>query len=175
MDINEVLKLMDYGFAVHPCAAGGKAPILYDWPNRRMTRWEARDLWARDPNLNVGMVCGATGWVVVDLDAQANVDGGLANLPETPLMVRSGSGDGLHMFYRWPVGMPVKKSKILLPWVRDGRPGKVRPGNGADLFGDGSQVVLPPSIHPSGNRYEWVNGLVPTEQVPFFNLEWLVG
>lgn len=32
-----------------------------------------------------------------------------------------------------------------------------------DFQGEGAYVVLPPSIHPNGNRYRWFDGLSPDE------------
>lgn len=169
--IEQVLELVEYGFAVHPVCANSKAPALYGWPVKRLTADELKAHFEANPDHNVGMVCGAeTGWVVVDLDGEHNVAAGLNNLPPTPLMAWTGSGDGLHLFYRMPTSDALPKQKLYLPWVG---PGRTARGSGADLFGTGSQVVLPPSVHPSGKIYEWVDGLVPAETVPFFKPEWL--
>ena len=39
-----------------------------------------------------------------------------------------------------------------------------------DLRGDGGYVVAPPSIHPSGKRYEWVKGS-GLDDIPFAELQ----
>ena len=58
------------------------------------------------------------------------------------LSVTTGSG-GVHFYFRSPRGVEVP-SRV-----------SVRPG--IDIRGQGGMVVAPPSLHKSGNRYEWRN------------------
>src|SRR5919112_672 len=62
----------------------------------------------------------------------------------TTWTARSGSG-GLHLYLRHP-DYPVGNRQIA--------------GIG-DLRGDGGLIVAPPSLHVSGNRYEWLPGRTP--------------
>src|SRR4029077_4064599 len=48
---------------------------------------------------------------------------------------------GRHIYFKMPT-TPIRNSA-----------GKVAPG--IDVRGDGGYVLAPPSIHPSGKRYEW--------------------
>jgi hypothetical protein len=57
-------------------------------------------------------------------------------------------GGGRHLYYRAPVPVP---SRPL-----DGYPG-------VDVKGDGGMVIVPPSIHPSGKRYDWEFAFAPGE------------
>ncbi len=64
----------------------------------------------------------------------------LCGYPAT-VMSRTGGG-GFHLLYKY-AGVPIHNSaKKLAPFT--------------DVPGDGGFAVLPPSIHPSGNSYEWL-------------------
>jgi putative DNA primase/helicase len=102
--------------------------------------------WTKAPKANIAVVTGEdSGLVVLDADGQA----GLLTLqekrlPET-IMARSGRRDGgLHYYFQHP-GERIKNLRIL------------GSNSGVDTRGDGGYIILPPSEHWSGNRYEWVN------------------
>jgi hypothetical protein len=59
-----------------------------------------------------------------------------------PKTVESITGNGRHLWLKYPAGKNIGST------VR-------RLGPGLDVRGDGGYVVAPPSIHPSGRRYEW--------------------
>ena len=173
--IDDVIRLLEYGFAVHPLKPRDKAPALADWQSRRWTAATLRAWWAAHPDANVGLVCGATGIVALDLDGDVWMQWARETLPPTPLRTVSGSGHGGHLYYRWPIGVPVKKRRIDVPGLPDSRRDKNSSHQGGDLYGDGAQVVLPPSVHPSGGLYRWAfDGPLPLlDTVPFFDLDWL--
>lgn len=121
--------------------------------------------WEHNPNANVGIACGKrSGIVVLDVDADHEGFESLAELainygaiPET-WTSKTGSG-GRHIFFAYPENANIRNSA-----------GKL--GRGLDIRGDGGYVVAPPSIHPNGNRYEWV---VLPSQVPLATMpEWMV-
>jgi bifunctional DNA primase/polymerase-like protein/primase-like protein len=58
-------------------------------------------------------------------------------IPETAEQITGGGG--MHLFFRYS-GQPVMKKLAV----------------GIDLKADGGYVLVAPSTHPSGNRYEWV-------------------
>jgi Bifunctional DNA primase/polymerase, N-terminal len=68
-------------------------------------------------------------------------------MPQT-VESRTGGG-GRHLYYAHPGGHVGNRAGL-------------RPG--IDLRGDGGCIVLPPSIHPSGNAYAWVPGHAPGER-----------
>ena len=109
-------------------------------------------------NNNCGVLCGAPsgGLFVVDLDtkkpgsrAQAWWDNlhAMRPHPETPTQI-TGSG-GIQIFFRMPEGMKGFNHKSAYLNV--------------DFQGEGAYVALPPSIHPNGNTYRWVDGMSPDE------------
>lgn len=143
---------IERGWSVIPLVPGDKNPAtrhgLSDWsdnPEQADVWWGQGEYKGRgNPSYNVGIVCGQVsgGLVVIDID-----DGGEeelddwqtahGKLPETVTAI-TGSG-GKHLFYR--------ASREVRPSV-----------NGTlhiDVRGDGSYVVAPPSLHPSGEYYEW--------------------
>jgi putative DNA primase/helicase len=108
---------------------------------------------------NVAIATGA-GLVVLDHDPRSGGDDGLAtlraehgDLPATPT-VRTGSG-GTHWYFAHRGG-------------RVGNRAGLYPG--IDVRADGGFVVAPPSVHRSGNRYEWMRGAAMLAPVP----EWLI-
>lgn len=163
------------GFQAIPVRAFNKMPVGAGWQNLKLVQEDVSSQFSA--SANVGMVCGQSGWVVVDCDGQKAIEWAEKNLPKTPLVVISGSGKGKHLYYRWPVGAPVKKQRIYVPDLVPDATEHVS----CDLYGDGSQVVMPPSKHPSGGVYRWERqDIDPTttpteliEQVPFFDLAWL--
>ncbi|NIS63386.1 MAG: AAA family ATPase, partial [Proteobacteria bacterium] len=66
------------------------------------------------------------------------------------------TGKGYHYYYRYKEGVRSFQKRDNLP--------------GIDLRGDGGYVVAPPSIHPSGGIYQWVEGKgledIPLAELP---------
>jgi len=169
------LELLSYGLTIHPLRPRDKAPAVQGWQQLRMTEVDVRAYWGQHPDANVGLICGATGWVALDLDGDAWLAWALDHFPPTPLRTVSGSGHGGHLIYRWPVGVPVPKRKLEVPHLPDSRKDRSVVHQGGDLYGDGSQIVLPGSVHPSGGLYRWAfdGPLPPVESIPVFDLAWL--
>jgi hypothetical protein len=131
------------------CRSLGKHPdVGPSW--KRFTR-ERADLdlvrwwFTQKPYANVGIVTGGISAILVlDADGEAGVTELERRGYPTTWTARSGSG-GLHLYFRHP-GYMVPNRKIA--------------GIG-DLRGDGGLIVAPPSLHVSGNRYEWLPGRSP--------------
>lgn len=152
---------LDYvsrGLAVIPVAPGGKVPVtkqgVNDWsdnPEQVKAWWGIGEHAGRpyaDPTRNVGIVCGQVsgGLVCIDVDSHDDVDGRETlktwqvehgDLPETITQITGGGG--LQLFYR--VDREIRPS--------------TNGALGIDIRGDGSFAVAPPSLHPSGEHYEW--------------------
>jgi len=75
--LSSALAAADAGWHVFPCAPGSKRPALRDnWQGLATTdRGRIRDWWARRP-YNVGIACGRSGLVVIDLDVARDGAGG---------------------------------------------------------------------------------------------------
>jgi hypothetical protein len=91
--------------------------------------------------------------VVLDVDAQHGGSKSLAllelehgTLPDT-VAAKTGGG-GRHLYFVHPGGIVHNRVGIA---------------PGIDFRGDGGCVVVPPSLHPSGKRYQWLPQRSPRE------------
>jgi len=120
-----------------------KTPFEPGWQGINNYRWDDKRLVEHINNGgNVGIVGGFGDIITLDVDDQEVRERVKESLPET-LEIRSGSGN-INFVYRCKKIESVKKEE-----------------NGRELFsirGKGSQALIPPSIHPSGNPYTLVNG-----------------
>ncbi|MCC7542741.1 MAG: bifunctional DNA primase/polymerase [Deltaproteobacteria bacterium] len=120
-------------------------------------------LWPWDRATGVGLATGAASqcWVV-DIDGERG-EASLAALvaQHGPLVETATShtgGGGRHLVWRWPAD-------------RDVRCSASRIGPGLDVRGTGGYVVVPPSRHPSGRRYQWISCVRRFADAP----AWLLG
>jgi KaiC/GvpD/RAD55 family RecA-like ATPase len=119
-----------------------KIPLISwkKYQTQRPTEQEVSDWFDRWPDANIGIVTGkVSGIVVFDLDSDhavqyAEDEGGF---PDTPKVK---TGKGYHCYMKYP-GFVVRND--------------VRKELDIDIRADGGYVVAPPSIHGSGNHYEW--------------------
>src|SRR5512139_2100225 len=114
----------------------------------------------------IGVVTGAkSGIVVLDIDAGHGGNESLIRLlvdwGEIPLTAETVTGGGgRHIVFIHP-GIEIRNSA-----------GKL--GNGLDIRGDGGYIVAPPSLHPSGKRYEWAQNK-KLSQTPLAHIPgWLI-
>jgi hypothetical protein len=109
--------------------------------------------WNSCPSANIGVPTGAvSGILVVDVDPRNGGDDSLkatilkhGRFPETAEQMTGGGGR--HLFFRYAGGSVPKTL-----------------AEGIDLKGDGGYVVVAPSLHPSGNRYQW-DGVAGSEAI----------
>lgn len=140
----------EVGWSVFPLQPGGKAPAT-----RHGVLDATADIvqvvawWERDWAQNIGLACGPSGVVVLDVDHPAG-EASLAGLvpPPPPTLVSMTGGGGMHWIYRVPLNEVARNTAGRL-------------GAGLDTRGDGGYIVLPPSIHPSGRPYEWMTWADP--------------
>lgn len=149
---NAACEYADRGWAVLPLRPRHKAPLGQLVPNGKdgatsdlatVLRW-----WTRAPAANVGLNCGASGLVVLDVDPRSGGDDSLhelerelGRLPETVRAETGGGGE--HYLFRHP---GVDLVGVAAP--------------GLDVK-DRGYIVAPPSVHPSGKGYAW--DLAPDE------------
>lgn len=142
--------------AVRVLALGMGWPLLMVKPNSKepMTRHGVKDAtvdertllqWLdRWPEANIAVACGAPGPQVLDIDDPLGAKDALLALkrihPPTVATTR-----GQHLYFEG-----TDAATISLPY--------------GELRGRGSYVLVPPSIHPSGKQYVWLEG--PRHQMP---------
>jgi hypothetical protein len=144
----------------------GKHPRIKDWPTTAtrdpnlITRW-----WTQWPEANIGILTGAkSGLVVIDIDPRngghLTVDDLETEHGKFPATVESITGSpGRHLCYCHPGGRLRCGTDVL--------------GPGVDVKADGGYIVVPPSLHASGRRYEWEVSSHP-DDIPLAPLpEWI--
>ena len=158
MTVNEqAAEYVDSGWSILPVRPDEKRPYMTNWLQYTKTRAPKAMVEAWFNNLTgagVGAVTGRiSNMVVLDVERTCPypIEDLLKKYP-TQMIARSGGG-GYHLFYQYPVN----QSRVS---------NRVRIFEGADLRADGGFIVLPPTMHPSGNRYEWLKrgplGTFPT-------------
>jgi hypothetical protein len=141
------------GWQVFPLKPRDKVPAtrrgLYEATNNAATlrRW-----FTGAHPYNIGVRTGVpSGVFVLDVDGEQGFSS-LAELVEQhgflPPTLRSTTGEGRHYWFvaRGPIPCSA---------------GKIAPG--IDIRGDGGYVVAPPSTHPNGTVYRWVNDEPPAD------------
>ncbi|NCC35788.1 MAG: bifunctional DNA primase/polymerase, partial [Chloroflexia bacterium] len=118
------------------CTHQGKHPRIRRWQHQATCNEATiKKWWASWPNANVGIATGDH-LLVIDHD-----HGELPGEAPTGPVVKTSKGR--HYYVQAP-------NVIVENWV------KVN-GTGLDLRTSGGLVVAPPSVHISGERYEWIN------------------
>ena len=109
-----------------------------------------RAWWRKWPNASIGVPTGeVSGWLVSDIDPPHGGDASLTALIEkygdVPVTreARTGGG-GHHIIFVYPKGLTIRNSA-----------GKL--GEGIDVRGEGGYIIVAPSMHASGRRYQWLN------------------
>ena len=114
--------------------------------------------WGLFPDANIGLPTGSryNALIIIDIDVNESVNGieTIKNIEKThgiylqeTSVARSGSG-GLHLYYMAENGICCKSRKGVLP--------------GIDIRSEFAHVVVPPSIHKNGEKYEWIIGGIDT-------------
>ncbi len=143
------LKYAERGLAIFPCQVKGKEPVTGNGLNGASTDPDLiNHWWSQSRDFNIGARTG-DGFFVVDIDMTDDKDGeaSLAKLerkhgPMPPTVEVITGGGGRHMWFRVPSGRVIRNST-----------GKLGPG--IDIRGEGGYVLVPPSVHASGRRYEF--------------------
>lgn len=139
---------IDSGWSVLPVKPDEKRPYMTNWlqytktkpPKDKVLNW-----FHTLSGAGVGVVTGRVSNMVV-LDVESYCPTPIEKLLEmypTQMYSRTGSG-GYHLFYQYPMSMARVSNRVKLM-------------DGVDLRADGGFIVLPPTLHPSGNRYQWIS------------------
>lgn len=152
------------------CKTPGKVPLLSGWQKRgvptdiEIAQWKKNWPWA-----NIGLLTGEpSGLVGVDVDGDAGerllAEWSKGDLPETWEFRR---GDkSRRLLYRIPPGIKLKKYS---------QAERKKEHEELALLGTGQQTVIPPSIHASGDVYQWAPGKDPwTFGEPALAPQWII-
>lgn len=134
-----------------PLRPRDKRPMLDSWKEyftRQPTLDELTLWWTQWPDANIGLIQGR-GMFVLDIDGpEGEAALAMAGIELPPDAPEASTGKGRHIYLQGVV----PNSVSALPKV--------------DTRSDGGYVVAPPSIHPSGRRYQWIKDLWPPPAAP---------
>jgi Bifunctional DNA primase/polymerase, N-terminal/Primase C terminal 1 (PriCT-1) len=141
------LALASRGLAVFPCRERSKLPATeHGFLEATRAASAITEWWSLLPNANIGIATGpASGIFVLDIDSPEaetelhKVEAEFGLLPPTVEVI---TGKGRHCYFKYPGDHVLKNTQ-----------GRIAAG--IDSRGAGGYVLAPPSIHPSGRRYEW--------------------
>ncbi len=140
------------------CTSPGKHPRTQNGFHDATTKEkQILQWWEKWPDANIGIPTGEiSGIIVLDQDTEEGQEFlRTKHLPPTTSQ-RTGGGGNQYLF-RWP-GYHVQNFARKLP--------------GIDFRGDGGYIIVPPSLHPSGNLYEWT--VTPKDEGPAPCPDWLL-
>ena len=133
---------LEDGFAVIPVPKGKKSPKIKGWQTLKLSKHDVAKYFGKSDNVGVLLGKKASWLVDVDLDADEAVAAADAFLPKTKWIHGRGRKPGSHWFYR-AKGAKTRRFKDPLGDCL------------VELRSTGHQTLVPPSIHPSGDRYDW--------------------
>lgn len=140
------------------CQSPGKHPRITNWQTQATTDpAKIREWWTKWPDANIGIAWGERAGII-DIEAdnaeqdRLVVDLFDGNLPICPSFKAARFP---HRLFRWRVDLP--GGAVI--YYRDLG---IRIGNSDK----GVMSVVPPSLHASGKRYEWLPGLGPDDVSP---------
>ena len=150
----QALEYLRRGFSVIPVGKDKKPMFVWEkYQNQKPTEEELAGWFFDMKPAGIAILTGQlSNLVVLDVEVDGDISG--LEIPVTPT-VKTGGG-GQHFYFKHP-GREVK-NKV-----------RVR-GRKIDIRGDGGYIIAPPSLHASGNKYEWLVDLsTPLAEMP----EWM--
>lgn len=179
--LDEALALASLGWHVFPLIPGGNTPAIKEWEQRATTDLEhiTRAWSGRYRGYNLGVACGPSRLVVVDLDVKGGSPTEEWDAPGitdgrdvfAELYARNGDhlpfgttpaaltrSEGLHVYYAAPDGVEVRLSAGKVGWQ-------------VDVRAWGGYITAPPTITDKGS-YRWITD--PGEAKPQPMPPWLI-
>jgi len=153
------IKYLRNGLSVIPIRYRDKKPAIKSWKEYqiRMPTEEEIEKWFKDKVINIAIICGKVSgnlmvWDFDDMETYNRfltyLDDDLAQAFKNTWNVKTGRG--VQVYFRYPNVDENSKDKIL------SHKSLRYPELGLDIQRNGKYVVAPPSIHPTGRRYEFI-------------------
>lgn len=153
------------------CDSQGKHPRIMAWQTNASSDPEMiRAWWKKWPEANIGVKLGSgSGVVSVDVDPPGGEDL-LARLADgdLPPTLEMMTGRGRRPLYAIPDGLESEPDTAILCDESGHEAVRLQGGT------SGAQCVMPPSLHPLGKRYRWLDGHSPADIAPAVMPPWLV-
>ncbi len=136
-------KYTRWGWRVVPIPAGEKGPRRKNWQKLRIDNADLARYFDEDGNIGVLLGEPSDGLVDVDLDSPEAVFIAPTYLPETGRIHGRSSKTNSHcLYYATPIPSPEKFCDLDGTCL-------------LELRSNGQQTMVPPSLHPSGERVRW--------------------
>lgn len=131
------------GLYVHPLKSQDKIPIIGKWTDisRHFTDEELKEYFATGKPKNIGLICGQKSDCTI-IDRDFIVKGLWEGLEASQWVRQQRTGNRDHLFFRYCDELKAKKYHAL----------------GFEILNNGNNCVLTPSIHPTGNKYQFTQG-----------------
>jgi putative DNA primase/helicase len=134
------------GFVVHPL--NGKIPILPGWQKLTTTPPEAEKHFENGGN--IGAVCGKVSDITaIDMDSFLFAPEIFGDFKIETLKAQRTEGRG-HVYFKYNPRLHASKHHDI----------------GIEILSDGNNIVMPPSVHPSGDMYTWKDPNAPIYEMP---------
>lgn len=164
------LKYRENGWSIFP--ASGKQPALPSWERYQdapANEEEIKSWFSHNKNHNIALVTGrVSGLIAFDIDGEAAVahfhhvldsigDKEITSAISNTLKIKTG-GRNLHIVIGFKPEEFANGDLIGNPllWLsNEAKHNEIR------LKGEGGYIIVPPSLHPNGNRYEFINQSQP--------------
>jgi hypothetical protein len=138
------------------CRSPGKHPIISEWETAPFDFDRVDRALLREPRTSLGIRLGPQpagfSLICIDIDGPREL---LAPLEERfgklPRTLTAASGNGVHLFFRWPAGEELPANTKL---------GGIKK---IDIRSRRGQVICAPSRHYSGRSYKWIDAVEPAE------------
>ncbi len=142
------------GFRMVACLPRSKEPYLKGW-TAGLDLEEMTEHLSQCPRDNLGVLTGkkSDDQICIDLDNLIAVELADQYLPPTGLIVGRKQNPRTHWFYRVRDG--IRATKFKLPADPNDKEKKLTV---VEVLGDGNQVIVGPSVHPSGDVYDILEG-----------------
>ena len=138
--LEHALRYFAQGIKVIPLKPRDKWPLV-PWKGVEITEERIREWWGQWPDANIGILLSESDLLVIDIDNKEGFEEVKKLGFDTDTWL-SQSGKGFHLYYRHD-GLKSRATKC-----GDSR--------GIDVLAAG-YVIAPPSVHPSGRVYEWLD------------------
>jgi len=168
-----IIEMLNAGWALVPVPKGLKGPKTANWnlPENCVIGACTQDVLDRLEGMNIGLAhayCTPTPTCAIDVDnyKQAKmwlqshgIDSNDLLFNEAARVIWSGKKYSLKLLYRLPEGVkPLESKKIVGP---DGK--SILEFRCATKDGKTVQDILPPSLHPEGHQYQWLEQKNPVD------------
>jgi len=151
-------KYLGMGFSIIPVGRDKKPLISWKEFQERKPTIEELEGWFSNPSVTgIAIITGRiSGVIVLDTEEGADITG--LEIPKTPTAISGGGG--IHYYFKYSEKENIINNVRFLPLM--------------DIRSEGGYIVVPPSLHPSGNSYAWLENFGIDEVEIAETPEWLL-